>query len=100
MTIDRHVYRDVPIDRPIIKDVIKEVVQTVPKIIYQDQYIQVPKIEFVTTVKQIEVPEIVSRTIYVDRPVYQDRIFIREKYKFTCAKCGHIHEEDKNPEVK
>lgn len=95
VVIERPVYKEVVIERVTYKDKIVEVIQKVPKIEYVVEFVKVEKVEIVPVAKEIEVPHIITRTVYVDRPVYQDRIFIREKFQYKCESCGHVHEEVK-----
>lgn len=105
VVVERPVYRDVFIDRPIYKDVIVERPKIVEKIIEVqkevvkfkliEEEVRVPKVTIVEIQKPIEVPVIAYKTVYVDKPIIHERVITRTKEQFTCANCGHVHEQEK-----
>lgn len=91
--VDRPVFVDVPVERPVLKNVVVEVAHKVPKFVEDVQLVKVDKVELVEHKKVIDVPVIAHRTVYVDKPVLQERVIQVTKKQFVCEKCGHIHEE-------
>lgn len=92
--VTRPVYRDVVIERPVFKDVIIERTQEVVRPVFKDEIIKVQKVVFEEVVKTIEVPVINHKTVYVDKPMFQERIVVKTLEQGVCAKCGHVHEQE------